>query len=199
MEFEPFPKIPRLARDIVITEMIDGTNASIRIFPADYTCQLSKIIAISDDNKWAMFAGSRTRWITPDEDNYGFAAWARDNAASLFELGEGMHFGEWWGAGIQRRYGMERKVFSLFNVGRWNEQNRPECCDVVPVLYRGEFSEAEIQTALNKLRYWGSFAAPGFKDPEGIIVYHEAAKQMFKKTLTKDEQPKGKVVEKQAA
>jgi hypothetical protein len=27
--------------------------------------------------------------------------------------------------------------------------------------------------------------------PEGIVVYHHAAKQLFKKTLEKDESPKG--------
>ena len=30
-EFQPFPKIPRLSREIVITEKIDGTNAQILI------------------------------------------------------------------------------------------------------------------------------------------------------------------------
>ena len=29
MEFSPFPKIARLSREIVITEKLDGTNASI--------------------------------------------------------------------------------------------------------------------------------------------------------------------------
>jgi hypothetical protein len=31
MEFEAFPKIPRLKRDMVITEKIDGTNACVLI------------------------------------------------------------------------------------------------------------------------------------------------------------------------
>ena len=29
LTFEPWPKIPRLKRDIIITEKIDGTNAQI--------------------------------------------------------------------------------------------------------------------------------------------------------------------------
>jgi hypothetical protein len=33
----------------------------------------------------------------------------------------------------------------------------------------------------------GSYAAPGFMDPEGIMIYHTAAGQFFKKTLVDDE------------
>lgn len=29
LEFVEFPKIPRLSRDIIVTEKIDGTNAQI--------------------------------------------------------------------------------------------------------------------------------------------------------------------------
>jgi hypothetical protein len=31
---------------------------------------------------------------------------------------------------------------------------------------------------------------PGFMDPEGIVVYHVAANQMFKVTLKGDDAPK---------
>jgi hypothetical protein len=41
------------------------------------------------------------------------------------------------------------------------------------------------------LRLDGSYAAPGYMKPEGIVVYHTAAKQMFKVTIENDEQPKG--------
>lgn len=34
MTFEAFPKIPRLNRDITITEKIDGTNVAVVIEPA---------------------------------------------------------------------------------------------------------------------------------------------------------------------
>jgi hypothetical protein len=36
-------------------------------------------------------------------------------------LGAGRHFGEWWGAGVQRRYGQTAKRFSLFNVSKYGE------------------------------------------------------------------------------
>ena len=84
---------------------------------------------------------------------------------------------------------MERKVFSLFNVSRWSE-NRPLCCDVVPTLYRGIFSQESIDAALEDLRINGSKVSSGFMKPEGIVVYHCAAGIGFKKTIEKDEIPK---------
>lgn len=180
-EFVGFPKMARLNREIVITEKIDGTNAQIHI---------------ADDGV-TMRVGSRTRWITPLDDNYGFARWAGDNREELLKLGPGSHFGEWWGAGIQRKYGMPRKVFSLFNTDRWDVNDDlkqpPACCRVVPVLYRGLFDQDIIKARLFKLGFDGSAAAPGFMDPEGIVIYHTAAKTMFKVTLEDDDTPKSKV------
>jgi hypothetical protein len=175
MEFSAFPKIARLAREVVITEKIDGTNAQIAI------------------NEWGeMFIGSRNRWITPTTDNHGFAAWARENKDELFKLGPGQHFGEWWGQGIQRRYGLTEKRFSLFNTARWgNAEGRPTCCSAVPVIYRGMFSTDVIEDLIQDLRTKGSVAAPGFMDPEGIVIYHTAAGISFKKTLVRDDLPKG--------
>jgi hypothetical protein len=42
---------------------------------------------------------------------------------------------------------------------------------------------------MNQLQSFGSVAAPGFRNPEGIIVYHVAAGIGFKKTF--DDTPKG--------
>ena len=176
MDFEEFPKIARLSRNCVITEKLDGTNAQI---------------AISEDVS-EILAGSRTRWITPEDDNYGFAKWVQANKDELLKLGPGRHYGEWWGAGIQRKYGMTEKRFSLFNTARWSDPGvRPKCCHVVPVLYNGIFSESAVGRSLDILGGEGSVAAPGFMDPEGICIWHEAARVMFKKTLLKDEEPKG--------
>jgi hypothetical protein len=98
-----------------------------------------------------------------------------------------------WGQGIQRGYGLKEKRFSLFNVSRWGEGNEtpPACCHVVPVLWRGGFHTASVDAALADLALTGSKAAPGFMNPEGVIVYHVAAGSYFKKTLLKDEAPKG--------
>lgn len=192
MDFTPFPKMARLSREVVITEKLDGTNASILITPG---CPGDEHVIHSwfDDETatdMVMYAGSRTRWITPGNDNYGFAAWAVENAESLRMLGEGHHFGEWWGAGIQRRYGKADKTFSLFNTHRW-QVLRPECCDVVPALYIGVFTTGAVEESLAHLEQNGSVASPGFMDPEGVVVYHTAARVGFKKTIKKDEQPKG--------
>lgn len=176
IEFEPWPKIARLNRDITITEKLDGTNAAV---------------VIAEDLTVA--AQSRKRLITPEGDNYGFARWAHENADALAALlGPGRHFGEWWGQGIERRYGMTEKRFSLFNTARYGETDFSEVpqLGVVPVLYEGSFDQHEIELALQRLKDDGSSAAPGFMDPEGVVVFHSAAQQMFKVTIEGDETPK---------
>lgn len=176
LEFQPFPKIARLNRDCIITEKLDGSNAQVCI-----------------DENGEVLAGSRSRWITPGKstDNFGFAAWVQDNVEELRKLGPGSHFGEWWGSGVQRGYGLTTKRFSLFNAERWTDEIRPDCCSVVPVLYRGPFSTFEVDEQVRRLREYGSVAAPGFLKPEGVIVWHAAARSMFKVTLDKDSEPKG--------
>ena len=135
-EFVEFPKIPRLSRPCIITEKIDGTNG---------------VVHVAEDG--VVTAGSRSRWITPEMDNHGFAKCVTEHAAELLEgLGAGTHYGEWWGAGINKRYpSISPKRFSLFNTHRWSEK-RPACCDVAPVLSEGEFSTGLIEAALSNLR-----------------------------------------------
>lgn len=172
--FEAFPKIARLNRDIVVTEKIDGTNA---------------IVHVAEDG--TVLAGSRSRWITPVDDNFGFARWVAANEEALRGgLGVGTHYGEWWGSGIQRGYGIKEKRFSLFNVARWGE-TRPECCGVVPVLYRGPFDQKAIEACIDRLRVGGSVAVSGFMRAEGVVVFHGASNTLFKITCEKDESPKG--------
>lgn len=171
LEFSPMPKIARLSRPVIITEKLDGTNASIYI---------------GEDE--AFLIGSRKRWITPEADNYGFARWATANKDELLRLGPGHHFGEWWGNGIQRGYGLKEKRFSLFNVSRWSDDSvRPACCSIVPTLYQEMFTTQAVEDALNNLREFGSQAAPGYMKPEGVIVFHTQNYTLFKKTLEGDE------------
>lgn len=186
--FEKFPKIPRLNRQIVITEKIDGTNAQV-------------LIGLDGQVR----AGSRKRFITPEDDNFGFAAWVEENEAELVEaLGPGRHFGEWWGKGIQRGYNLDHRRFSLFNVRRWRDgadfpweinpwiaeyekrQWVPSCCHVVPILHIGDFDTRNINFVLESLTRMGSAAVPGFFRPEGIVIYHTAGNQSFKVTLEND-------------
>ena len=192
--FTEFPKLARLSRECIITEKIDGTNAQI---------------LIGEDG--SVMIGSRTRWITPEQDNHGFARWVMEHRQELLQLGPGRHFGEWWGSGIQRGYGLSKgeKRFSLFNVARWCLHGEtpqrmatadprvekwqdvlPPCCSLVPVLYRGIFTTDACEKALADLRANGSRAVPGFLKPEGIVCFHVAGNFGFKKTLEKDELPK---------
>lgn len=199
--FVEFPKIARLSREVVITEKIDGTNAQVYIAPAGTFVDVASIVAEHEDGR-VMLVGSRNRYITPAADNFGFARWVKEHADELWQLGEGRHFGEWWGSGIQRGYGLTNgeKRFSLFNVARWAEMrdydkfpvDRPACCHVVPVLCRGTFSTEVVGTQIERLRTLGSLAAPGFMKPEGLVIFHTASGQLFKKTLEKDEEPKSR-------
>lgn len=215
-EFMPWPKMARLSRECIITEKLDGTNACVNIVPTSEAAHFGRSAwaTVHGDALVAgsvtIFAGSRTRWIQPGNDNYGFAAWVRDNAVELAKLGPGRHFGEWWGHNIQRNYGLKERRFSLFNVKRWGSDpvdypggpgvfeivengavnhRGPACCHVVPTLYRGEFTTGHVDTAMALLKIQGSQAAPGFMDAEGVIVYHVAGKVAFKKTF--DDAPKG--------
>lgn len=184
-DFISFPKIARYSREVVVSEKIDGTNASIYI---------------GLDGEF--LTGSRTRWITPDDDNFGFSRWAHANKEDLLTLGPGRHFGEWWGSGIQRNYGLSggERRFSVFNVNRYilHEGFRtsntqillPPCVALVPVLWVGNFEDLNINSVLSNLAQYGSRAVPGFMKPEGIIIYHTASNTMFKKTLEKDDSPK---------
>ena len=174
-DFIPFQKIPRWssAQHIVITEKIDGSNAQI---------------VINDDCS-ELRCGSRTRWITPEDDNFGFASWAYRNKDTLLSLGKGTHFGEWWGLGIQRCYNLNHKHFSLFNTLRWNTEEQQERLrsipnvGCVPVLYQGSFSEDIIDETLANLGKNGSMASPGFQNPEGVVIYMPGSRTLYKKTF----------------
>lgn len=184
-EFKPFPKIPRLFRHCVITEKIDGTNASIHI---------------GEDGSFR--TGSRNRWITPEDDNFAFSKWAHQNKEELLKLGPGAHYGEWYGIGIQRGYGLSERRLALFNTKRWvaaklGEDNFPKCVEVVPVLYEGVFSTAEVNRCITELRNKGTFLGGGILRTgyasEGVVVYLPAAGQLFKVTCENDEQHKGQI------
>lgn len=182
-EFKEFPKIHRYSRNVVVTEKLDGTNAAIII-------EGGKVVGTQ----------SRSRLITPEDDNYGFAKWVQDhqeNIEYVIGMHDGHHFGEWWGQGIQRKYGMKRKVFSLFNVARWGHLGIPLEDELaigsVPVLWNGAMDELDVSMEMDRLKENGSYAAPGFFNPEGIVIFHENSYSLFKKTFEKDAEGKGQV------
>ena len=181
--FIPFPKIPRLSRDCIISEKIDGTNGVVWV-----------------DGDGDVWAGSKNRWLTKDSDNHGFAAWVEAHEKDFQDCGQGVYHGEWWGSGIQRGYDLPKgeRRFSLFNVMRWGEDRDlekypnppPACCHVVPVLHRGKFSILDITVALQFLELNGSEAAPGYMNPEGVVIFHVAGNVLFKKTIVNDDKRK---------
>lgn len=202
--FQPFGKMSRLFRDMVVQEKIDGTNATVAIFKLTDDMPTPPE-AISIAGGLAILAGSRTRWITPQDDNFGFAAWVAEHADELRTLGPGWHRGEWWGLGIQRNYGLTERRWSLFNTTRWclHDQSPqrietqdpriekyqdvlPPCCHLVPVLYEGPFRTPMVFQCLQSLEVKGSAAARNFAKPEGVVVYHTAGNVAFKVTLGND-------------
>lgn len=169
--FQPFEKISRANRAFgcVVTEKIDGTNAQIVIHDG-------AIVGV----------GSRTRWIAPGKstDNFGFAGWVQENEKELLRLGDGTHFGEWYGLGIQRGYGLPDKRFALFNTSRWsNPDDRPECCECVPVLHAGEFSRETIDATMSDLAKNGSALVLGYDKPEGVVIYLPGPRMLLKQTF----------------
>lgn len=84
---------------------LDGTNAAVRVGEDSFVTQ------------------SRSRVITPEDDNMGFANWVHSsgwiNAAWTHRRYPITVFGEWCGKGIQKRCAIskiDRKVFCVFAV-----------------------------------------------------------------------------------
>ncbi len=217
-EFVKWGSTARLFRDVTVTEKIDGTNACI-IFerlPQEINPDLPALhendpIAITDLNggQYAVHAQSRNRLITPFSDNQGFAKWVVTHAYDLlYVLGEGRHYGEWWGQGINRGYDMDRKVFSVFNTAGWHkvpegmttsraDRRRSTSLDIdcIPVLDTITFSEDAIRDLAEELMFTGSrasaqYTGKAFAKPEGVCIYHKAADTVFKYTFDNHDQHK---------
>ncbi|APC46339.1 RNA ligase [Streptomyces phage BRock] len=209
MEFQPWPSISRLNKEAIYTEKIDGTNAAVvieRIAPyggplADWELELlgwsgKEDVVYTETGVYLVAAQSRKRFITPGDDNFAFAKWVFDNSRNLIEvLGEGRHFGEWWGSGIQGGYGLSNgeRRFSLFNVKRWEDTLTaykghdliPQLY-LVPVLERTVFSTEIAKSWVEHLREYGSVASPDFMKPEGVVVFHTASGTPYKTFLEND-------------
>ena len=204
-EFAPWPSIPRLFRDVTVTEKIDGTNAAVVIkpfMPGDVYRTDDVALVRLGDVKYVVWAQSRSRTIAPGPtDNHSFASWVWNWADDLVvKLGEGRHFGEWWGSGVNRGYGLVKgeKRFSLFNTKRWTpedfDDNLVPGLGVVPVLFQGPMGDLfdptcrcadqgpNLNDICEKLEKEGSVASPGFMRPEGVVIYHHAANHCFKYT-----------------
>lgn len=166
MEFKPWPKITRVEnrRTPVFTEKIDGTNACIAI-----------------DENGNLHCQSRNKIITPGDDNFGFARWVYTNKEDILKLGEGYHYGEWWGLGIGRTYDQTEKKFAPFNTRRWEHYNPiPHLMQPVPIL-----PVTTVQEAREYLIKNGSIAAPGYMRPEGAVMFDPDTETCFKIIIDK--------------
>jgi len=164
VEFKPWPKIPRdKGNTITITEKIDGTNACVII-------QDGELVGIQ----------SRNRLIKPGDDNMGFAFWVMENKEGLEELGDGYHYGEWAGPGVQKNpHMLENKTFFLFNTFR-PQETLPECVKQVTTLYQGVYSKEVIEDCMSTL--WSCATSTGYI-PEGVIVYFHDTRTYMKDTF----------------
>jgi len=164
-EFRAWPKIKRDPVWMRVTEKIDGTNGCIVV------------------TAHGVFAQSRKRLITPQQDNFGFAAWVQANEEALYALGPGYHYGEWYGLGIQRGYGLDHRRFALF--GHWHELSSaltlevPEL-ELIPEQYRGEI-EPLAEGIPEPFKSWrGDCLA------EGIVVEYISGRLILRQKIITD-------------
>jgi len=231
LTFEGWPKTPRLSAkgSMVVTEKIDGTNACVIVQrfgegrslidldlsdPQSHNgiCFVFEAAGPDEEDRvWLVGAQSRNKLIFPGKhyDNAGFAGWVLGYALELVSLlGPGRHFGEWWGQGIQRGYGMECKKFSLFDAhrwarvaierGDWNFRADRIGMTTVPTLHIGQWSDSTVEDCLGVLRRHGSMAALQFgvvgQKAEGVVVRHRALGGNLKAFVDNDDTPKGQQV-----
>jgi len=170
-EFKKWPSIPRYKGvQVTITEKMDGSNGCIVV-------QDGVVVAVQ----------SRNTFITTEQDNYGFARWVEENKDELAKLGDGYHYGEWVGPGIQKNpHKLEEKCFFLFNSFRWGSHNpnTPSCCKVVPIIYQGPLPN--LQIIMENLKVSGEDS--GY-EPEGIVIFYHNLNSYEKMTF---KNPEGK-------
>lgn len=168
IEFKEFGKIDQIGKlHMSITEKLHGTHAQIYIFK-------------KEDETLDMMVGSRNRWLMPTDDNFNFAKFCYENREEIIaKLGEGRHYGEWIGSGINAGYGLKEKRFVLFNWARWIPKGNdldpgalelPARISFVPPLYCGKISMEVINEVMDDLKQNGSKFVPGWMKPEGIVI-----------------------------
>jgi len=188
IEFKEFPKTPRLSRECIITEKIDGTNSCVLI-------QNGEIIKV----------GSRNGWLSLGHDSTGLVHFVEERKETFLQLGDGLHYGEFWGRDIRHSYSSKEQHFSLFDAHRWCnawdepirysetqiQEKLPVGLQTVPVLYRGLFDTAKVDECIEMLKVNGSLLSQPKKiEAEGVIIYHIDGDVAFKKTLRNDDKPK---------
>jgi hypothetical protein len=152
-KFIGFPKMSRdIIGDVIITEKLDGTNACVII-------ENGEIVGVQ----------SRKRMINVDDDNYGFASYISQNEELILKLGDGYHYGEWCGLGIQKNpHNLDAKYFYLFDTRRWNTDNEPpEGIRRTRTLYTGTLNSNTVEDCMKQLEL---YAEENNYKAEGVVV-----------------------------
>lgn len=180
-EFKSFGEIKKWGTiKFSITQKIHGSNATILIWPNE-----------DKGGELDLVCGSRTRWIYPGDDNYGFAGFVHQHREEFIKLlGIGKHDGEWAGLGINSGEGLKEKRFVLFDWWKFPpERQLPPGCMVVPVLYQGAADITKVDEVMADLLANGSKLVPGFMRPEGVVINLNGT---YYKKVFKDEETKWK-------
>ena len=199
--YNSFPSIERLENIYcIISEKIDGTNGLIEI------------------NETNVRFGSRNRYISFSDDNAGFANFFRHYEAKLEDVakdvitkelelnGETLTscnesyplriYGEWFGCGIQRGYGLKDKFFMPFSSFYGEKLIEYQVPNVITpnIMYTGKFSMEVVGTCMQQLKLNGSGVVKDYKQPEGIVIffpkYNFRLKETFDGAKWKDALPK---------
>jgi hypothetical protein len=189
MDFKSFPDVKQIGKAaITITQKLHGTNAQIVVYPTHIVPEGTPADGREIPVTYEVKAGSRNRWLTTEDDNFGFAKYVEENKQEIIEkLGEGTWYGEWVGPGINSSEGLKEKVFAIFNIARIEDRPLPPRMVGVPLLYKGSFSSEAIDAAFNDLRENGSKLVPGYKSPEGIVIHLLGTDLRFKKVFKAEE------------
>jgi hypothetical protein len=179
-EFKAWPKINRFTQPFVtITEKIDGTNACVIVEDGKVIGAQSRSQLLVHDN-----SGELTKY----NDNAGFAQYVIENQNTLFALGDGYHYGEWAGPGIQKNpHNLNQKYFFLFNTGRFVNDEAVSLFPyvrVVPTLYSGYYEDGIVESVMNMLNI--SAKEKGYI-PEGVCIYWHNFDKYSKATFKNSE------------
>jgi len=169
LKYPSFPSIERIENiRCFINEKIDGTNGMIEI------------------TKDALRFGSRNTYLSSKEDNHGFYKFCKEYITypvsdiiirRLYPNNPPTYpvriYGEWFGKGIQRTYGLKARYFMPFNP---YHADALTYCGVPYIvypaeLYSGKFSVSQLELCMDDLKLRGSKVIEDYMNPEGVVIY----------------------------
>ena len=154
-----------LFRDVTISEKIDGTNAQVFVVAED-----------RGRRQPGRGLGGSLRKRTTSVSRRGSPIMLTSCASSAQDVISA----EWYGRGIQRRYGLQDRRFALFNSCTDGPRSARRAAAIVPVLTTRTMGADVVSECLETLRSGGSLARSGFHAPGGIVIYHHASGGMFR-------------------